>query len=239
MTDQEFSNLFSPSERKVNLTKLKDDAYTLIMRAKQDINMLQMQEKYEEAAKVKKIIDELDELHGNLRNLSFDDVTDARYQLEDKLRKLSRMFDLVSIDAHIVQVKSEYFDCKSTCESWVNSRGTEENKVEYAKILTREKEILATNNKRAIAVLTDKLKNLRWKISQKDPVTIITLFHYYADMKENKYPDEAKAKQLIELGEKALERRNYDELLSVIYRLYSLLPPDHKDDFKIKGTGIG
>ena len=38
---------------------------------------------------------------------------------------------------------------------------------------------------------------------------------------------------------KALERKNYDELLVIIYQLYGLLPPDEKIDVKIKGTGLG
>lgn len=239
MTDQEFTNVFSPSERSVNFTKLKEDTYNLIMLAKQDLKMFQDQEKYEEASKLKKIMDQLEELHQNLRNLSADDVTDARYQMEDKMRKLSKLFDQVTVDAHIVQVKTEYFEAKSTCESWINTKGSDEEKKDFQKLIAREKEVLATDNKRAISVLTDKLGNLRWKISQKEPVVIISIFHHYADLKERNYPDEEKAKKLVELGEKALERKNYDEVLSIVYRLYALLPPEEKDDFKIKGTGIG
>lgn len=239
MTDQEFMNVFSPSERQVNLTKLRDDIYTLIMRAKQDLKMFQDEEKYEDAGKLKKILDQLEELHQNSRTLSQDDVTDTRYQMEDKLRKLSRLFDQVSVDAHIVQVKSEYFEAKNSCESWVTSKGTDEDKRELEKLIAREKEVLATDNKRAISVLTEKLRNLRWKISQKEPYMVIMLFHHYADLKERNYLNEEKAKQLIALGEKALERKNYDEVLSVVYQLYAILPPEEKDDFRIKGTGIG
>ncbi|HEX3009424.1 MAG TPA: hypothetical protein VHO90_17595, partial [Bacteroidales bacterium] len=239
MTDQEFTNVFSPSERQVNLNKLRDDTYTLIMRAKQELSMLQQQERYEDAATLKKIMDQLEELHQSLRTLSHDDVTDARYQMEDKLRKLSRMFDQISVDVHIVEVKTEYFDAKSTCESWVSSKGTDEDKSEYERIISREKEILATDNKRAISVLADKLKNLRWKISQKEPYMIIMIYQYYADIKERNYKDEEKAKKLVAMGEKALERKNYDEVLSIVYQLNALLPPEEKDNFRIKGTGIG
>jgi molecular chaperone DnaK len=239
MTDQEFSNVFSPSERHVNLHKLKEDIYELILRAKKDLNTLQWQEKYEEAASMKNIIDELEELHQKLRTLSEDDVTDTRYQLEDRKRKLSKMFDTLSGDTHIVGIKTEYFIAKSNCEYWITSKGTELQKKELEQTISNEKEILATNNKRAITALKEKLQRLSWKISQKDPTYIIGLFHYYADLQTLNYPDKAKAKKFIELGEKALERKNYDELLAVIYQLYELLPPDQKDDFKIKGTGIG
>jgi molecular chaperone DnaK len=239
MTDQEFKNVFSPSDRQVNLNKLREDIYTLIMRAKQDLKMLQEQEKYEDAAELKKVFDQLEELHQSSRNLSHDDVTDARYQIEDKLRKISRLFDQVSGEAQIVQVKSDYFEAKKSCENWVTSKGSSEDKNEYQKIISREKEVLATDNKRAILILTEKLGNLRWKISQKEPFMIITIFHHFANLEERKYLNEEKAKQLIALGEKALERKNYDEVLSVVYQLNAILPPEQKDDFRIKGTGIG
>jgi molecular chaperone DnaK len=239
MTDQEFSNLFSPSERQVNLNKLKEDVYSLTMRAKKDLNIMQEQEKYEEAAAMKRVLEELEGLHQGLRSLSEDDVTDARYQFEDKKRKLSKMFDVLSGDTHIVEVKTEYFISKANCEHWVNSKGDDLQRAELGKIIASEKEILATNNKRAINNLKEKLQHLGWKISQKDPTYIISLFHYYSDMQVNNYPDKAKARQTIDMGDKALERHNYDELLAIIYRLHNLLPPDQQDDFKIKGTGIG
>jgi molecular chaperone DnaK len=237
MTDQEFSNVFSPSERNVNLKKLKEEVYELSLRAKKDLSLLERQEKYEEAAEMKRVLDELNALHQGIRVLSEDDVTDIRYQFEDKKRKLSKMFDVLSGDTYIVKVKTEYFIAKSNCEFWVNSKGSDLQKTELEKITANEKQILATNNKRAITALKEKFLQLSWKISQKDPTYIISLFHYYAEV--DTYPDKQKSKNLVELGEKALERKNYDELLAIIYRLYELLPPDHQDDFKIKGTGIG
>jgi molecular chaperone DnaK len=239
MTDQEFSDVFSPSERHVNLNKLKKDIYELLLRAKRELLILQEQEKYEEAGGMKRVLDGLEELHHELRSLSEDDVTDARYQFEDRKRKLSRTFDVISGDTHSVEVKAGYFNAKAHCEDWVATKGNEQQKTELENILVNEKEILATNNKRAINMLKEQLQRLTWKISQRDPMYVISLFHYYSDMQTNRYRDEVKAKKIIEMGEKALERRNYDELLAIIYQLFDLLPPEQKDDFRIKGTGIG
>jgi molecular chaperone DnaK len=239
MTDQEFSGCFSPSSRQVNLFKLKDDSHTLLLRARQELKNLEKVENYENAAKAKRIVDELSDMYQQLGELSRNDVTDLRYQIEDRMRKASRQFDNLTVDTHIVQVKAEYFEAKSSCEHWVTTKGTDDNKRAFERLIENEKVVLASNNKQMIALQTSKLGDLRWQLQQKDPYVVIMIFHHYADLSSNNYNNEEQAKRLIEMGEKALERKNYEELLSVCYRLHSLLPPEKKDEFSIKGTGIG
>jgi molecular chaperone DnaK len=239
MTGQEFTDVFSPSQRKVNLSKLLEDANTLSMRARQELNNLQSRENYEDAGKMKNMMEELDEIRKKLRTISSDDVTDSRYQIEDRVRKLSKLYDILTVDNHIVQIKDEFFQVKSSCENWVNNHGTDTDKRDFDKLVASEKDVLASDNKRAITLLSEKFSNLRWSVSQKLPSTVIALFHYYSNIKELPYPDEQRAKHFVALGERAMERKNYEEVLSVVCQLHALLPPDAKDDFNIKGTGIG
>jgi molecular chaperone DnaK len=43
----------------------------------------------------------------------------------------------------------------------------------------------------------------------------------------------------MEIGEKALERKNYEELKVAVNQLYQLMPDTKKKDDQMKGTGIG
>ena len=43
---------------------------------------------------------------------------------------------------------------------------------------------------------------------------------------DNDYKEPRRAQQLKELGERALGRQNYDEVLSIVYNLYAIWPKD-------------
>jgi len=73
-----------------------------------------------------------------------------RYQLEDIKRKISKQLDTVGGDSQTTQIKSEYFAAKSEAEHLVNEHGNELQKADFKRIILQEKEILATNNQRAI-----------------------------------------------------------------------------------------
>lgn len=238
MTDQEFSNIFNPSQRHVNITKLKDDTVELLHKAKSALRNLEKLEKYEEASVLNKLLSKLENLRNDLNNLSVDDATDARYQLEDLKRKLSKEFDKTNVGSKVTAIKAEYFQAKGYTKLIIDSRGNEFQKEELRQIVQPEKEILATNNYRAIKNLIDRLNNLQWQLNQKDPNYLIRVFYYYSDIRNRPYKNLKKAKNFVEKGEKALERKNYDELLVVIHSLHELLPEEEKHDEQIKGTGL-
>jgi molecular chaperone DnaK len=161
--------------------------------------------------------------------------------MEDIKRKVSKQLDAVGGDSETTKIKGDFFSAKTEADSLVNEHGNELQKAEFKRIVAQEKEILATNNQRAIKNLISQLESLSWKINQKNPSYLIFLFFYYKDIEGRGYKDIAKAKQYVDNGEKALERKNYDELLVAIYSLYHLLPPEAKakEEYKIKGTGLG
>lgn len=52
--------------------------------------------------------------------LTSDDVTDRRYQLEDKKRKIAQEIDSATKNKRIQQVKAHYFEVKEECEKVFN-----------------------------------------------------------------------------------------------------------------------
>jgi molecular chaperone DnaK len=236
MTDQELSNIFNPSTRTVNTNKLKNETLQLLRAARRELQDLEKHEEYKLAEKVNKLIKELEEMNATLLSLSENDVTDIRYQLEERKRKNAQIIETISNERNTENVKSDYFEQKRATEYMLETAKDEQLQRRFDKIIGNEREFLATNNIIMIKYKTKELLNIDWQIRQKDPVTWIGIFHYYAGL--NNYKDERKAQDYRKIGESALQRQNYDELRAVVYGLHALLPPEERTDDPMKGTGL-
>ena len=238
MTDQELSDVFSPSARVVNLEKLQSEIIELTRYGRRELSGLEREELFTEAAKVQKCILELEDMTKTLRSVSEKDVTDIRYQLEERKRKLAQILDEVLKNRHAEGVKSEYFDAKRFLEWTLAEDGaTDTHRERYERLIQNEREFLAANNIALIKAKIEDLRRLAWQVNQNNPTYLSGLFHHFAQL--DSYTDRRKAQSYIEMGEKALGRQNYQELKSVLYSLDALLPDHKRDEERMKGTGLG
>ncbi len=236
MTDQEMADIFNPSARAVNLGKLETEVTELLQYARRELVSLEREELFKEAGKTQKCITELEEIRSQLRQTNDKDSTDLRFQLEERKRKLAQLLDNLLKDRSAESVKNDYFEAKRFCE-YSLERGTPLHRTRYESAITNERAFLASNNANLIKSKEKELYQLAWIINQNDPQFIINLFHHYQFLDD--YLDERKAKHYINLGEKALERQNYQELKSIIYQLDALRPDEKRAEERIKGTGLG
>ena len=237
MTDQEASDIFSPSTRTVNVEKLKTEIVELLRNARLDLQSLERHEDYLMAAKVNKAINTLNEMLTTLRNMTANDVTDARYQIEEQKRKVAQLLDAASNDLRTESVKEDYFDQKRATESWLQDIDNEVLKARFERTTKNERDYLATNNGNLIKSKTRELRQIAWEIQQTDPVYLAMLFHHFAEI--DIYKDEQKADHFRKIGEQALTRQNYDELKVAIYGLHALLPDEERLGDPMTGTGVG
>lgn len=239
LTDQEYENVFNPSERYVEISRLKAQLVKLLGSLNSEILDAEANENYEVAADLNAIKKELRSLIMRLNNLREDDVTDEKFQIEDQKRKLAQRIDNLTRDKHIIKVKMEYFSAKrSTRESLESEHATEGDKQQFEQMMSREKAFLATNSRLKIQEVINQLYELRGRIYWKSPEYIVSLFYYYVDKREE-YRDKKQADAIIEQGEAAIEKGNYERVKSCINQLYNLLPPKIKKIIDQGGTGIG
>jgi molecular chaperone DnaK len=239
LTDQEYENVFNPSERYVEISRLKAQLVKLLGSLNSEILDAEANENYEVAADLNAIKKELRSLIMRLNNLREDDVTDEKFQIEDQKRKLAQRIDNLTRDKHIIKVKMEYFSAKrSTRESLESEHSTEGDKQQFEQMMSREKAFLATNSRLKIQEVINQLYELRGRIYWKSPEYIVSLFYYYVDKREE-YRDKKQADAIIEQGEAAIEKGNYERVKSCINQLYNLLPPKIKKIIDQGGTGIG
>lgn len=235
MSDQEFENIFSATERSVNLSKLTDELNSLRNNTRKEIQSAEKNENYEIASILVQIETELNDVFGRVRMLSENDITDKRYQLEDQKRKLSQRLFNITNEKKLYNSVSKYYEERDRCKKLIESDGSEANKVKYDTIVQDEKKFIASGNVHLINRKCDELNHLRFSIQWDQPQYVILVFYHYKSLS---YPDQNKANQIINDGESALARKNYDELRSVINILHNLLP-DNEKPRNMKGTGIG
>ncbi|MEY3242635.1 MAG: hypothetical protein RIR11_4074 [Bacteroidota bacterium] len=238
MTGQEYNNVFNPSERHVLLGKLRDEVRDLLYIVRKEMGNLESSERFEMAARVKRIEEELQAISGQLATLRDDDMSDKKYQIEEQKRRIAQSLDLSLQNTRIESVKTAYFDCKRETTYFIEKYPSPTNSERYNKIIDNERSYLDEGDASILRQKIKELETLAWEIKQKDPQYVASLFHYYAMLPDNAYSDPRRATQLKELGERALGRQNYDEVLSIVYNLYAIWPKD-KDSGQSGFVGLG
>ncbi|TND09821.1 MAG: molecular chaperone DnaK [Bacteroidetes bacterium] len=238
MTDQEFTNLFSPSERQVNIDKLRDEIHDMMKRIAADTKDAERREDYELAQKLTMLGHEFEDLAAEINALSTDDITDRKYQLEDRKRKLAQRVDALTRDKHITEAMQEYFEYKEWCKDLIDAHGNPDEKKRYEELVAREKQVMSANSVIRVRDAVKDYSRLGGPIQWRIPEKLVGIFYWLATTRKDELRDQTKADRYIEMGDKAIERKNYEELRVVINNLVQLLPPD-KQFIDMKGTGIG
>lgn len=238
MTDQEFTNVFTAAERHVLLTKLKDELSLLINEADQKVAKLEEAEEYETAISLIQLKDEMEKLLEKAHGMSEDDVTDAKFQIEDQKRKLAQELANLTQDQEISDVKIEFFQSKRNCRELVDAHGEEGEKKNFENILSTEKEVLRSNNRHRIKDATERLDDLAHKIRWRTPEYLSFLFYHYYGNRGEEYSDMEQAEHWIAKGEEAALDQDVPRLQVAINKLYELLPKQRQQAFR-RGTGIG
>lgn len=240
MNEQEFGEVFNPSERHINISKLKSDVAGVLMLARQELKTLEEKEQFEDAAIAIKHINELEEMEKQLRRLKEDDVSDVKYQVEEKKRRISREMDSREKGSAIALIKEEYFAEKEDCQYWIGQPGASPSlRTKFDKIVQNEAAYLNAGSSFVLKSKIDEISALSWEMRKKDPSVLLGAFHYYASQPIGDFKNAAKAKNHIAIGEKAIERRNYEELYVALIQLYYEHPNSDRQKNPFSGTGIG
>jgi molecular chaperone DnaK len=226
MTGQEFKNVFNPSERHILLAKLRDEVRDLLSAARREMSVLERNENFETAARVKKIEEELALVLAQLMRMKEGDMGDQKYQIEEQKRRLSQSLDITLYSTRNESIKSLYFEARNEAHFFLQKAPNAELQKRYDHMIADEKAFLAGDDISIIKSKTSELETLAWQIKQRDPHFLTSAFHYYAMLPDNEYNEPNKAHQFKEMGERALGRQNYDELLTIIYNLYHIYPKE-------------
>ncbi len=239
MNDQEFENVFSPSEKHVSIDKIKDEIEFLIHNIKKDINEFQKKEEYEIAQELEDLRIAAMELRLRLNEFLESDNSDLRYQLEEQKRTLAQKYDTLEKNKKLTHIISKYYNVKDHVQYLVDEDDVDDkHKQKFEFLIKDEIQYLKERSILLIESKTSALWDLRYAIVKTRPTYWIDWYYDLQNRSIDQYSDEKQAKMLIDNGQNALARQNYKELEVIVKALWALLPRDDAKEMKIKGTGL-
>lgn len=223
MADQEFKQTFNPKERHTPVEFLKEQVEELSEKLDLEIEEATEKEDFETASALSKLKKEMESVSDETEGLTSDDVTDKRYQLEDKKRKIAQEIDSATKNKRIQQVKAHYFETKDECEKILDENGNDHERKTFNDIVAQESAFFATNSPLKIQEKSDELHSIISRIRWRTPDFLVGIFKWCRD-NQTRMNDQAQAKSLVDAGAFAIESRNWERLAEINSGLLNLLP---------------
>lgn len=229
MANQEFKQIFNPKQRHTSIEFLKAQVEDLSDKLELEIKDAIELEDFVTAGALNKLRKEMETVSEETESLTNDDVTDKRYQLEDKKRKISQEIDNATKNKKFQEVKTHYFEIKEECEKILNENGNDHERKTFNNIVAQESAFFATNSPLKIQEKVDEMYSIVSKINWRTPDYLTNIFQY-CKSNQTKMNDLVQAKSLIDAGNIAIESKNWDRLLEINRGLLNLMPDDGEEE---------
>ena len=234
----EFSQIFTPTFRDVNVKALTEEVRMLDEQLEKEKAEAMGNENYEAVQKMEKLTAPVQELQGEVMLLALDDVTDNRYKLEDRKRKIAQELNQLTSGKRVERLRIEYQTARGEVGEIVNTSGNDIEQRQLNEIITQEHTFLNSTNPLKLQAAIDRLHRISFPILSRTPDFLVGWFQHLLSKRET-FNDQLQAKNLIEAGKKHIAAEDYDKLGEVNGRLHSLLPEKEKDSNEMRHfTGI-
>ncbi len=237
MSNQQFSEVFNPSNRHLTVSKLKDDVETISLRLDNEIKDAVIREDYESAEKLKNLKGRVEVLVHNSNELNEDDVTDKKYQFEGNKRQIAQEMDEATRNKRISVLKNNYGECKIWCKEIVDENGNDHDHKIFNEITGREQAFLNSITPIKVTEAIDQLTDLGATILWRTPTFLEARFKRLLE-KPQLFNDQEQSKSLIEAGNLAIQNKNFDRLREVNFGLISLLPKTAQQEARTGKIGF-
>jgi molecular chaperone DnaK len=234
----EFSQIFNPTFRDVPVEILSDEMQMLDAHLEQEKSEALANENYETVEKLEKLRSPVQELQAEAMLLALDDVTDDRYKLEDRKRKIAQELDRLTAGKRQERLRNEYEAVKDRVTNIVNESGNDLERRQLNEIIAQEPSFLNSTKPQKLEERTEELHHIAFQILRRTPAFLVEWFQHLISRREV-FNDQLQTKNLIEAGKRHIAAEDYDRLAEVNMRLHSLLPQEEKDSKEMQRfTGI-
>ncbi|MFN8315187.1 MAG: Hsp70 family protein [Chitinophagales bacterium] len=242
MTQQEFKNVFSVSEKQVNIGRLKEQFIQLEIDLTETVRQFQYNEDDIWEIRASALLSELHEVKKTLFKLKDNDKSDDKYVIAQKVLRISQDADKLGGNERIAMLIETYMTRKEEVFALISGADfiKDEMLSQYKKIELSEPSFIKSKNVSVIENKLQQLHDLYWKAMSNTTSFLISIFIEYKNASANEYKDYNAAKSIMRLADTALEGEKYPEFRRHVFHLSSLLKRvrfNFNNDFK--GTGIG
>ncbi len=234
MADQEFKEVFNGENRDTPTFDLTEQVSKLSTKLATEIREAEEREDYETAKKLHTVKMKMNEIVDETSNLVNDDVTDKRYQLEDKKRKIAQEIDNATKDKRVQVAKAEYFETKDRCLELMSMHGNDYERKVYNDIVGHESAFLASLSPMKIQEWTEQLKVINMQILWRTPEFLVGIFKNLVQNHRTRMRDQEQVKSHIEAGNFAIQSENWDRLGEINHGLINLLPQSEQRQLTTK-----
>ena len=232
----EFSQIFNPTFRDVPVKMLNEEVQMLDHRLEQEKVEALSHENYEVVEKLEKLRVPVQELQGEAMLLTLDDVTDHRYKLEDRKRKIAQELNQLTAGKRLERLRNEYQTAKGEITDLVNESGSDRERRQLDEIVAQT--FLNSTNPQKLEGAIEQLHHISFQILRRTPDFLVHWFQHLVD-KRQIFNDQLQTKNLIEAGKRHIAADDYEKLAKVNARLHSLHPQTEKDSKEMRPfTGI-
>lgn len=238
MADQEFKQIFNPKQRNTDIQYLREQVEDLSDKLETEIQEATDREDFETAGALSKLKKEMDTVSDESESLTDDDVTDKRYQIEDKKRKIAQEIDSATKSKRMQLVKAHYFEIKEDCRKMLDENGNDHERKTFNDIVAQETAFFATNSPLKIQEKSDEMHSILSKIRWRTPDFLTNIFQWCKN-NQTRMNDQTQAKSLIDAGNFAIESENWERLSDINSGLLNLLPKGAEKEATTKiGFGL-
>lgn len=233
-TGQDFSQVFNGKLREVQTKILASEILHLEAKIQSEIDDAIDNNNQETAQKLDKLLDQVQELFAESDVLLADDITDDRFKLEDKKRRLAQEVFHLTSSKRLDAAKVDYLDAKQSVSTLVQDNGNDREMHQLREIISLEQAFIHSTNPERIQAATVNLEGIRYQILMRMPNFLIGMFEHLVE-KRTAMNDQVQAKQLIENGKRLIVSEAWDDLRQVNGRLWDLMPDDERssDDMRL------
>ncbi len=242
MTQQEFKNVFSISEKHINLTRLREQYNQL----ESDLTsaLHQFQANHDDIWEIKgtSLLESLRSLQPKLFKLKEKDKSDDKYIIAEKVRQISQEADKLGGKERFAGLVEQYLELKEQVNTSIQSTDfeREELRKRLQKVESSEQAFIRSGNVSAIADKIDQLHSIHWDALHNTISFLVSRYMQWRELPGDYYKDYRAAQTMIRMADKALQEEKYADFRRHAFSLTHMMAgADNPARENFKGTGIG
>ncbi len=223
MIDQEFREVFTPKARATSVDLVQRESGDLNQKIQHEIQAAEEREDYEMAVALKKLRKDAGDLSEEAQELTRDDTTDKKYQLEDRKRKLAQQLHDTTRDKILSEIRAIYLEEKDQCEQLVDEHGNDQERKYLRDVVALEAGALSSGYVPKVQELIDRISSIRYTILWRVPAFLSNVFANM-ERQSHRMNNQEQAERLILDGRRTLQSLDWTGLRSINNQLIGLLP---------------
>lgn len=244
MTDQEFKNVFSISEKHINISRLKEQFFDLEKDIRESIKSFQYQANEVLSIQATELRKELGNIKNDIVRIRENDKSDKKYILADTIQKVASEFDKLGGNERLESLRNEYLEAKDFFEEQIVQVDFEKEKLKerFHNLVRNEDQLLKSRNASVLTNATRKMNELGWDALYNTTSFLIGKYSQLKGYPEDYYTNYSGAKKIFKLADEAMDKEQYFAFRQHVYNLTHLIKMDKSMDSSLenfKGTGLG